>query len=158
MDSSHSPHGTVSHRVVRYGLAYLLWLATIVLATLVVLALRDTFRFVLISMRLHRYTIYANSQVATLFLGFLLIILVIVVEHLYRTAVPKGLLTVRVLLVGGWLFLLLGLVHGTHIVVAFVSSGVLDYLRMIVAGAELLSAAVLLSVRIRLHHSHIVQS
>lgn len=154
MDDSYPPGDAVPHRIVRYGLAYFLWLVTIALAVLAALALRDTFRFVLISMQLHRYTIYANSQIVTLLLGFLVVLLVIVVEHMYRTAVPKGLLTVRALLVGGWLFLLLALVHGTHIAVAYWSNGVVDRLRLTVAGTELLVGIVLLSVRTRLRRSH----
>ena len=155
MNDSYPPGGTIPHRLVRYGFAYILWLVTIVLAVLTALALRDTFRLVLISLRLQRYTIYVDSQIVTLLLGFVLVLLVIIVEHLYRTAVPKGLLIVRALLVGGWLFLLLALVHGTHIALVYWSNGVGDRLRLMVAGIELAIGIVFLWVRIRLYRSRI---
>lgn len=78
-----------------YGLAYLLWLITSAVAVIGATVLRSTYQILLAFDFSQRYTARAVDDFGVLVIGVGLVVLVIFVEHHYRTAVQKGRLWLR---------------------------------------------------------------
>ncbi len=96
-----------------YALAYLLWLITSAIAVLGATVLRSTYQILLAFDFSQRYTARAVDDFSVLVIGIGLVVLVIFVEHHYRTGVPKGQLWLRFC----WLtFVELGLIALLHVV------------------------------------------
>ena len=90
-----------------YALAYLLWAITIVLGGMVLLQARDAYLSVVVLTTFDRYKdnatdlFYSSLQTRTLdqwsylLLGLLLVVLIVFIEHFYRTGVQPGILRLR---------------------------------------------------------------
>ena len=97
----------------QYVLAYLLWLITGAVAVIGAAVLRSTYQILLAFDFSQRYTARAVDDFSVLAIGIGLVVLVIFVEHYYRTAVQKGRLWLRFC----WLTLLeLGIIALLHFV------------------------------------------
>ncbi|RIK44274.1 MAG: hypothetical protein DCC55_02890 [Chloroflexi bacterium] len=88
-------HTDGARTLLRYGVAYFLWLVTIALAVLAALVVRDSYSFLIAVNPLHRYAAHAISNFLFLILGLLLLIVIIFAEYWYRTGVEKGRLAAR---------------------------------------------------------------
>ena len=90
-----------------YALAYLLWAITTILGGMVLLQARDAYLSVVVMSTYDRFKdnarelFYSSLQTRTLdqwsylFLGLLLVVLIVFIEHFYRTGVQPGILRLR---------------------------------------------------------------
>jgi hypothetical protein len=125
-----------SKNIWRYVTAYLLWAATLVLALLCAVAVRDTYRFLAVSSGANRYVVHAVDEFSILGLGIALLIFIIATEHSFRTGVAKGVLARRFFLVAGSELALLSVLHLFHFTVE-VWKGIVDPMRLMILGLEL---------------------
>jgi hypothetical protein len=110
-------HTDGTRTLLRYGLAYLLWLVTIGLAVLAALVVRESFDFLVALNALHRYTAHAVSNFLFLVLGVLVLIVIIFAEHWYRTGVPRGLLAARFGRLAAILLAVIAFLHSARAIV-----------------------------------------
>src|SRR4051794_37253403 len=80
----------VQNSFVQHILAYLFWLITCGLALLDALVLRSTYHVLLTFDFSQRYAARAVDDLSVLVLGVLLLILVIFIEHYYRTGAQNN--------------------------------------------------------------------
>jgi hypothetical protein len=100
-----------SPRVLNYVLAYLLWAASLLLGVFSLYSVREAYLLALVFSAYNRRGISAGeildqalqaraADIWSIFiLGLLMVVLVVYLEHFYRTAVPAGSLGVRFALV-----------------------------------------------------------
>ena len=119
-----------------YASAYFLWFLTIGLSLVCAAAIRDMYRIVMGYSQWHRYTVQILDEAGILVLGLALLALIIVTEHLYRTAVPRGTLVPTACGVLALLLLILGSLH-TILFLIEVRYGVIDPIRLGMLVAEL---------------------
>ncbi len=101
--------------VLHYILTYLYVLVAGAIALFCALVMRDTYRFVLINLELHRYTIHANVLMASVILvGIVCLVFLMVSEHYFRTAPNTYTQFIRFLRMVAYPLLLAGLAHLIH--------------------------------------------
>lgn len=107
-------HTDGARTLLRYGIAYLLWLVTIALALLAALVVRDSYAFLIALNPVHRYTAHAFSNFLFLVLGLLVLVVIVFAEHSYRTAVGRGLLAARFGRLTALLIAIIALLHSAR--------------------------------------------
>jgi len=122
-------------RLTTYALAYLLWVITILLGGMALLQVRDAYLSALVMSTYDRFKdnatdlfnsslqIRSMDQWSYLLLGLLLVILIVFIEHSYRTGVHPGSLRLRFFLVTAVEFGVLFAANLTSAILVWVVSG-----------------------------------
>jgi hypothetical protein len=131
-------HTDGARTLLRYGVAYLLWLVTVALALLAALVVRDSYALLIALNPVHRYTAHALSNFLFLLLGVLVLIVIVFAEHWYRTAVGRGLLAGRFGRLAAILVAVIALLHSIR-AIAEVWIGQASPMSLGVAGLEWLA-------------------
>jgi len=131
----------VASKISHYILAYLLWLVSCGLAVLVATAIRSTYHILLAFDFSQRYTARAVDNFSVLLLGIGILLVIVLVEHFYRTSVPTGQLFARFCLFTLCELGLLALLHITQFWVAL-SYQQFDTTILWIGGGELCAALV----------------
>ena len=118
-----------SHPVLRYGLAYLLWFVTIAVSLLIIGAIRDTYRILMALAQWRSTVVRLTDEFSILFLGLIILVLIILTEHMYRTAVPARKLTRVACGLLTWLLAILGSLHMIQLLLEL-QYGDLDLIRL----------------------------
>ncbi len=123
-----------------YLLTYLYVFTAGAMALFCAFVLRDTYRFVLINLELHRYTIHANVIMASvLLMGIGCLVFLVASEHYLRKAPNTFTQFVRFLRLGAYPLLLAGLAHLVHTAVGYgVHQQYVDAMRLSAGLAETL--------------------
>lgn len=144
----------------RYALAYGLWLVSIVAGSVIGLLTRDAVLNMLAvgsagrmqqSPSLAFYTglqLRAGNMWSYFLLGIVLVLLVVVLEHWYRTAVPLGRLAARFFLVAAIELAVLFLGHAFYFVL-FLAAGLMTWRNAAIPALELLAVAAFAALYLR---------
>ena len=133
-----------TNRVFQYILAYTLFLATLALALISAMILRETIFEINVLVGLHRYTVHAINQFVTFGLGIVLMAILIVGEHQYRTGVEKRRLWPRFCWLTGYIIGIIGGLHVIHLIFQAVNGGIQDPMRVVLTALEVAAALGLL--------------
>jgi hypothetical protein len=131
----------VQNSFIQYILTYLFWLITCGLALLDALVLRSTYHVLLTFDFSQRYAARAVDDLSVLVLGVLLLILVIFIEHYYRTGAQNNKLLTRFCLLTTIELGMLALLHLVQIGVAW-AYGSFNGTLLATAGGEALGALI----------------
>lgn len=132
-----------SNRIISYTYAYALWILSIGLSLLAAMILRETIIFSAIVGAFHPYTVHMITQVATIFLGLVLVIVVVVLENRYRTGLTKGRTLRSFARFVGIALLVMAVIHLWYVVVAW-RLGTLDQFRLVAALLEIVAGVLAL--------------
>ena len=125
--------GKISH----YIFAYLLWLISCGLAVLDAMAIRSTYPILFAFDFSQRYAAQAIGDFSVLLLGIGILLVIVLVEHYYRTAVPTGQLLARFCL---FTLYELGLLALLHLIQSYYQQ--FDTTTLLIGGGELIGAFV----------------
>ena len=134
------------------GLGYLYVLLAGAATVFIGFTLRDVYRFALIRMELHRYTIHVNALFATFTVGIASLVVLVILEHYFRNAANTQVQFCRLLKVLAFPLFLAAGAHLLHWGLAFWGAHYFDSFRLLAAGIELVLGVVLLvTTERRLH-------
>ena len=105
----------MNHNIWQTVLAYMLLIVTVALGLLVALGLQGAVLAVVYGAELHRYTARAFNMLTIVAVGLLLLILLILTEHRYRTARTLPQLSARFCQFTGVQLAVLGMAHGVRV-------------------------------------------
>ncbi len=139
--------------VLRYGIAYLFWFATLAIAVVCANTVRVTYPILLDYWRWDSSSISVADQVAVIVMALAMVALIVAAEHMYRTAVPAKKLMQPASGIIAVLLATLGVAHATQFYVEL-QYGMTNPTSVVLFVAELALAIFLWWWRHRLKRRH----
>lgn len=143
----------MNHNIWQTVLAYVLLIVTVALGLLVALGLQGAVLAVVYGAELHRYTARAFNMLTIVAVGLLLLLLLILAEHRYRTARTLPQLLARFCQFTGVELVMLGIAHGVRVVGLWLDD-VLVMPWLLLALVEFILGIALFRIRPRLRAQH----
>ncbi|MCL4835489.1 MAG: hypothetical protein KJZ86_23825 [Caldilineaceae bacterium] len=119
----------MKNRLAFYAVAYGFWGFSILLGLLAGMIVRETVIFALISSDADRYVIHLGTQLITVVLGLVLLVVIVILENRYRVGLAKGRSRGYFLRFFGATLLVMAVTHLWYVAVAW-GLGTLDTFRL----------------------------
>lgn len=128
------------------GLGYLYVLLAGAAAVLSGFMVRDVYRLALIRAELHRFTIHVNNLFLTVIVGIVSLVLLVVLEHYFRSATSLWVQLFRLLRVLAFPLLAAAATQFLHVGLTFFGAQFLDPFKIVAASIELVLSAGLIVI------------